>query len=143
MPSTIPGTTSGRSRSEFKASRPLKRDRASETAAGTPLIREQRLNAQVYLVLSGRLSISLKGEPLRDTQGRPVQALAGNIVGQISALGDTVATATVSGEAVVLGISGALIRARFEQENTLPELMGELSAYHFATLHANGYADGV
>lgn len=111
-----------------------------ETAAGAPLIREQQPNTHVYLVLSGCLSIWLKDEPLRDAQGRPVQALAGNIVGQISALGGTVATATVSGEAVVLGIEGSQICDHFDKDNALPQLMDELSAYHFATLQANGYA---
>lgn len=108
-----------------------------ESVANAPLIHEGQPNLHVYLVLSGRLVISRKGATLHDEQSRPVQALAGNIVGQISALGGAVATATVSGDAVLLGIAGSAIRAHFANENELPQLMEELSAYHFATLQAN------
>lgn len=110
-----------------------------ETSADTPLIREDQRNDTVYLVLSGRLVISRNGAPLRSEDGSPVTAIAGNIVGQISALRDTTATATVSGDAVVLGMSKEAIRSQLGGQQALQQLMDELSVYHYATLQANGY----
>jgi hypothetical protein len=110
-----------------------------ETSAHAPLIREDQRNDTVYLVLSGRLVISRNGAPLHGEDGSPVTAIAGNIVGQISALRDTTATATVRGDAVVLGMSKEAICCQLGSQQALQQLMDELSAYHYATLQANGY----
>jgi hypothetical protein len=75
-----------------------------------PLIIEGTNNPNVYLVLSGQLSIYLRGQRLHDRNNTPIVSSAGSILGEISALSEGIASATVMGNAFVLGIPMSFVQ---------------------------------
>lgn len=89
------------------------------------LIREECQNDHVYLVLSGQLQIFRDGQPLVGPHGVARGVAAGEVVGEISALSGGLASATVRGTAVVLGISMSVIQ---QQLDTHPELRTSMEA---------------
>jgi hypothetical protein len=94
-----------------------------------PLIIEGTKNPNVYLVLSGQLSIYLRGKPLHDRNNAPVVSSAGSILGEISALTEGIASATVVGNAFVLGIPIAIVQQHFACNPEFRRCMDDLSSY--------------
>jgi len=89
------------------------------------LICENCQNDHVYLVLSGQLQIYRDGQPLLEPSGVARGVAAGEVVGEISALSGGLASATVCGNAVVLGISMSVIQ---QQLDTHPALRTSMEA---------------
>lgn len=92
-----------------------------------PLIIEGTNNPNVYLVLSGQLSIYLRGQLLHDRNNTPVVSSAGSILGEISALGEGIASATVVGNAFVLGIPISFVRQHLACNPDFKRCMEELA----------------
>jgi CRP-like cAMP-binding protein len=94
-----------------------------------PLIIEETNNPNVYLVLSGQLSIYLRGKHLHDRNDAPVVSSAGSILGEISALSKGIASATVVGDAFVLGIPTVFIQQHLACNPEFSRCMEELASY--------------
>ena len=94
-----------------------------------PLIIEEAENAYVYLVLSGKLSIYRLGQPLCNKDNAPVISKAGSILGEISALGGGEASATVVGDAFLLGIPMTIIQKQLSCNQAFRTCMEELASY--------------
>lgn len=103
------------------------------------LILENAENQHVYLVLSGSLRISRNGAPLVDVAGNPIAVIAGGLVGEISALRGTPATATVQGDAVVLSMTRDEIRQQLANRPQLLQGLEGLVNYRLEELAENGY----
>jgi hypothetical protein len=103
------------------------------------LIREGSENQHVYLVLSGSLHITRNNAPLRDAAGIPIAVTAGGLVGEISALRGTLATATVQGDAVVLAITQSEIRQQLALRPNLLMSLEDLMNYRLGELAGNGF----
>ncbi len=103
------------------------------------LIREGQENEHVYLVLSGSLRISRGDAPIHDPAGNPVAVTAGGLVGEISALRGTVATASVQGDAMVMVISKGEIKKQFEKRPHLLLGIEDLVNYRLTELAENGF----
>jgi hypothetical protein len=93
-----------------------------------PLIIEETKNPNVYLVLSGQLSIYLHGKRLHDRNNALVVSSAGSIIGEISALSEGIASATVVGNAFVLGIPIAIVQQHFACNPEFRRCMEELAS---------------
>jgi hypothetical protein len=110
--------------------------------------REERLicqdakNELVFLVLSGRLHIMRNDVPIHDAGGNPISVTAGGLVGEISALRGTPATATVQGDAVVMVVSQDEIRRQLAQRPQLLAGLEDLTNYRLAVLAENGFLLG-
>lgn len=111
-----------------------------EVSADQVLIQEGAENAHIYLVLSGHLEIYRAGAPLCDQTGAPMVVAAGGVVGEITVLRGGLATATVRGNAVVLGITRDEIRAQLTARPALRESMQRVADYRLEVLTDNGYA---
>jgi hypothetical protein len=94
-----------------------------------PLIIEETKNPNVYLVLSGQLSIYLRGKRLHDRNNAPIVSSAGSILGEISALSEGIASATVVGNAFVLGIPIAIVQQHFASNPDFRRCMDDLASY--------------
>jgi hypothetical protein len=94
-----------------------------------PLIIEETKNPNVYLVLSGQLSIYLRGKRLHDRNNAPIVSSAGSILGEISALSKGIASATVVGNAFVLGIPIVFIQQHLACNPEFRRCMEELASY--------------
>ena len=81
-----------------------------EVSSGQPLIVESAFNSILYLVLSGQLKVFHGECQLCDGDGIPVIARVGSILGEISALRGGLASATISGDAVVFGVEMAVVK---------------------------------
>jgi CRP-like cAMP-binding protein len=92
-----------------------------------PLIIEETKNPNVYLVLSGQLSIYLHGQRLHDRNNAPVVLSAGSILGEISALSEGIASATVMGNAFVLGIPISFVQQHLACDPEFRRCMEELA----------------
>ncbi len=100
-----------------------------ETDDREPLIREATENNNVYLVLSGQLKACRSGKPLCDDHGTAIIVQAGGIVGELSALSGKAASATVTGKAVVLGISMSVVQQQLKSDTAFRDIMKELAGY--------------
>ena len=94
-----------------------------------PLIIEETKNPNVYLVLSGQLSIYLRGKRLHDRNNTPIVSSAGSILGEISALSEGIASATVVGNAFVLGIPIVFVQQHFACNPEFRRCMDDLASY--------------
>lgn len=103
------------------------------------LISEDAQNGHLFLVLSGRLHITRKGAPLYDAGGNPIVVSAGGLVGEISALRSTPATATVCGDAVVMVMSQVEVQRQLAQRPQLLMGIENLTQYRLLELAENGY----
>ena len=92
-----------------------------------PLIIEGTKNPNVYLVLSGQLSIYLRDKRLHDRNNVPVVSSAGSIIGEISALSEGIASATVVGNAFVLGIPISFVQQHLACNPEFRRCMEELA----------------
>lgn len=102
-----------------------------EVSAAEPLLIEGRARQSLYLVLSGQLTVSRRGQILRDPAGNAVTAVAGSILGEIAALRGGGASATVAGQAVVLGIPQEIIQQYLQDDATLRGWLEMLASYHY------------
>jgi len=100
-----------------------------ETDDREPLIREATENKNVYLVLSGQLKAYRNGKPLFDDHGTAIIIQAGGVVGELSALSGKPASATVTGKAVVLGISMSVVQQQLKSDPAFRDIMKELAGY--------------
>ena len=100
-----------------------------KVSAEKPLIIEEAENTYVYLALSGKLSIYRCGQPVHDRDDAPVVLTAGSIFGEISALSGGTASATVAGDAFVLGIPMTVIQKQLSCNPTFRTCMEELASY--------------
>jgi hypothetical protein len=100
-----------------------------DVTSDEPLIREGSAPQHVYLVLSGQLYVSRQGQRLRDAAGNPVIVTAGAILGEIALLGDGMASATVSGDAVVLGINSTVLRQQLTTDAAFRTILKQMAAY--------------
>ena len=94
-----------------------------------PLIIEETKNPNVYLVLSGQLNIYLRGKRLYDRNNAPIVSSAGSILGEISALSEGIASATVVGNAFVLGIPIAIVQQHLACNPEFRRCMDDLASY--------------
>jgi hypothetical protein len=101
-----------------------------KVSAEQPLIIEETENPNVYLVLSGQLRVYLRGQLLHDRDDNPVVSSAGSILGEISALSGGIASATVMGDAFVLGIPIALVQQHLSCNQEFRRCMEELASYY-------------
>lgn len=92
-----------------------------------PLIIEGTKNPNVYLVLSGQLSIYFRGKRLHDMNNAPVVSSVGSILGEISALSEGIASATVVGNAFVLGIPISFVQQHLACNPDFRRCMEELA----------------
>ena len=93
-----------------------------------PLIIEGTKNPNVYLVLSGQLSIYLRDKRLHDKNKAPVVSSAGSVLGEISALSEGIASATVVGNAFVLGIPISFVQQHLACNPEFRRCMEELAS---------------
>jgi len=100
-----------------------------ETDGREPLIREDAENNNVYLVLSGQLQVYRRGKSLCDDHGTAIVIKTGGIVGELSALSGKAASATVAGEAVVLGIAMPVVQQQLKNDPAFRDSMTELAGY--------------
>jgi len=100
-----------------------------KVSADQPLIIEETKNPNVYLVLKGQLSVYLRGQPLHDRDDTPIVSSAGSIIGEISALSEGIASATVVGDAFVLGIPMAFVQQHLACNPEFRRCMEELASY--------------
>ena len=100
-----------------------------EVKAGQPLITEEVEHQNVYLVLSGELSVYRQGDLLRDQAGNPIRVAVGGILGEIAALRGGVASATVAGNAVVLRFTRSVIQQHAARNPTFRRSLEELVSY--------------
>jgi CRP-like cAMP-binding protein len=90
-----------------------------------PLITQGRESHSVYLVLCGRFLTYKDGKLVKD-HGRPLAALPGAALGEISALRDCLPTATVVGEGTVLRIAKAEFVRQMDLNPAFRESVEEL-----------------
>jgi hypothetical protein len=90
-----------------------------------PLITQGRESESVYVVLCGRFLAYQDGRLLKD-HGRPVAALPGTALGEISALRGCLPTATVVGEGTVLRIAKAEFIRQMDLNPAFRESVEEL-----------------
>jgi len=100
-----------------------------DVSAGDVLIREGCENQHVYLVLSGHLTVCHSGQSVVGTDGRPIVITGGNVVGEISALRNIPATATVQGDASVLSLTVADLRAQLASHPILERSLSEIASF--------------
>lgn len=100
-----------------------------EAKANSPLIREGVAHHNVYLVLSGELFVYRHGHLLRDQTGTPVRVTVGGILGEIAALRDGIASATVAGNALVLRFTQAVIQQQATGNPAFRHRLEELAGY--------------
>jgi hypothetical protein len=93
-----------------------------------PLIIEETKNPNVYLVLSGQLNIYLRGKRLHGRNNAPIVSSAGSIIGEISALSKGIASATVVGNAFVLGIPIAIVQQHLACNPEFRRCMDDLAS---------------
>jgi hypothetical protein len=110
-----------------------------DITAGERLISQDMQNEHVYLVLSGSLSILRNNTALHDEAGNPIEVTAGGLVGEISALRGTAATASVQGDAVVIGITQDEIKKQLALRPHLLAGLEDLANYRLSELARNGY----
>ena len=94
-----------------------------------PLIIEEAENTYLYLVLNGKLSVYRQGKQLRDINDELVVSTTGSILGEISALSNSGASATVLGDAFVLCIPMNIIQEQLLCNPALRNCMEELADY--------------
>ena len=108
-----------------------------------PLITQGRESDSVYLVLCGSFKIFQDGRLLKE-HGRPVEALPGTALGEISALRGCLPTATVVGQGTVLRIAKAEFIRQMDLNPAFRESVEELAGMRLEsdrTRHARSGCD--
>lgn len=108
-----------------------------------PLITQGRESDSVYLVLCGSFKIFRDGRLLKE-HGRPVEALPGTALGEISALRGCLPTATVVGQGTVLRIAKAEFIRQMDLNPAFRESVEELAGMRLEsdrTRHARSGCD--
>lgn len=105
-----------------------KKIQLKKVSSEEPLIIEATRNANVYLILSGRLNIYLHGQLLLNENNSPIISSVGSIIGEISALREGLASATVVGNAFVLSIPIEFIHNHMASNAYFKNCMEELAS---------------